>query len=120
LGYYWFTIDAAKNCYLYAYRLVDKRRIGVYIALYGKESRYYFEQLSAARKEIEQAVGGDLWWEQPQPNKKYWIGMSLDNADPLNESDWPRQHEWLATRLQTMYRVFVPRLSALQFTEQSA
>jgi hypothetical protein len=118
-GYYSFTIDAEKELYLYAYRLVEKHRIGVYVALYGEASRYYFQQLSAVRDEIEQEVGGPLWWEEPQPNKKYWIGMSLDNADPLNESDWPRQHEWLAMRLQTIYRVFVPRISALQFTGQS-
>jgi hypothetical protein len=117
--YYSFTIDARKQLYLYAYRLIEKRRIGVYIALYGEASRHYFEQLSAARDEIEQEVGGPLWWEAPQPNKKYWVGMSLDNADPLNGSDWPRQHEWLATRLQTMYRVFVPRMSTLQFTGPS-
>ena len=80
LGYYSFTIDAKKSCYLYAYRLVDKQRIGVYVAFYGPDSRRFFEQLGADREEIEQTIGEKPWWEEVQPDRKYYIGVSLENA----------------------------------------
>ena len=30
----------------------------------------------------------------------------LNGVDPEDEADWPRQHEWLAKRLNDMHRVF--------------
>jgi hypothetical protein len=33
------------------------------------------------------------------------IGV-LNDADPDDRKDWPRQHEWLAKRLNDMHRVF--------------
>jgi hypothetical protein len=113
LGYYSFTIDAKKSCYLYAYRLVDKQRIGVYVAFYGPDSRRFFEQLSADREEIEQRIGDKPWWEEVQPDRKYYIGLLLDNADALDEADWPRQHDWLVSRLDRLYTTLAPRIAIL-------
>jgi hypothetical protein len=39
--------------------------------------------------------------------------MYLSDVDPEDETDWPRQHEWLAGRLNEMHRVFAPRVRAL-------
>lgn len=113
-GYYSFTIDAKKNCYLYAYRLVAKRRIGAYVALYGPNSRQLFEQLTTTREETEQTVGEKLLWEEVQPDRKYCIGLSLDSADALDEGDWARQHDWLISRLDRLYTAFVPRIASLE------
>jgi len=41
------------------------------------------------------------------------IAAYLDDADPKDEQDWPRQHEWLATRLNDMHRVFARRIREL-------
>jgi hypothetical protein len=34
----------------------------------------------------------------------------LNEVDPEDEADWPRQHEWLAKRLNGMHRVFAQRV----------
>jgi hypothetical protein len=112
-GFYSFTIDAKKKCYLYAYRLVDKKRIGAYLAIYGSYSRPFFDELIALREEIERVVGEALFWEEVQPSHKYYIGLSLDNADALDETDWPRQHRWLVDRLNRLYEALVPVISRM-------
>jgi hypothetical protein len=38
----------------------------------------------------------------------------LNDVDPKDKTDWPRQHEWLAKRLNEMHRVFAPRVNALE------
>jgi hypothetical protein len=38
----------------------------------------------------------------------------LDDTAPADEADWPRQHDWLAKRLNEMYRVFAPRVLDLE------
>ena len=42
LGYYSFTIDPKKNCYLYAFRNVAQQRIGVYLSWSGDFSQRFF------------------------------------------------------------------------------
>ena len=36
-----------------------------------------------------------------------------DDADPYNQEDWPRQHKWLAERLNEFHRVFYDRVRNL-------
>ena len=31
----------------------------------------------------------------------------------MNEADWPRQHQWLADKLNVLHRVFSPRIENL-------
>ena len=41
------------------------------------------------------------------------IAYYLRDAGPLNEDDWPRQHEWLAEHLNKMHEVFSERVKNL-------
>ena len=43
--------------------------------------------------------------------------LLLNDLDPEDEADWPRQHEWLAKRLNDMHRVFAPRVRALDLEQ---
>ena len=54
-----------------------------------------------------------LDWEELPAGQDSRISVSLDDADPENEADWTRQHEWLAKRLNEMHRVLAPRVRAL-------
>jgi hypothetical protein len=38
----------------------------------------------------------------------------MDNVDPEDRSDWPRQHEWLAQRVNDLHRAFANRVKALR------
>jgi hypothetical protein len=37
----------------------------------------------------------------------------MNGVDPEQESDWSRQHEWLATHLDDLHRVFAKGISGL-------
>jgi hypothetical protein len=63
--------------------------------------------------EIERELGFALDWEELPEGQDSRISVSLDGADPENEGDWTRQHEWLARRLNEMHRVLAPRIRAL-------
>ena len=62
---------------------------------------------------IERECGYPLDWEELPEAQDSRIACSLNEVDPENEADWPRQHEWLAKRLNDLHRVFAARVSAL-------
>jgi len=66
--------------------------------------------------EIEAELGYALFWEELQ-GKDMRISVALNNLDPEDQLDWPRQHEWLTARLNELYRVFVHRVKALNANE---
>jgi hypothetical protein len=41
------------------------------------------------------------------------IASYLNGVDPENESDWAKQHSWLAKQLNDMHRVFAHRVKLL-------
>ena len=40
-------------------------------------------------------------------------GVYLNDLDPADQTDWPRQYSWLATNLNAMHRAFANRVKAL-------
>ena len=52
-------------------------------------------------------------WEELPSRRDCRISSYLNEVDPEDEADSPRQHEWLAKRLNDMHRVFAQRVSAL-------
>jgi hypothetical protein len=65
------------------------------------------------RKKRSRELGYALDWEELPAGQDSRISISLNDADLENETDWPRQHEWLARRLNEMHRVLAPRVRAL-------
>lgn len=117
-GAYSFTI--ASNMYLWAYRDVAKREIGVYLGLYGSRSTERFQQLLTDRVEVDaellryesHAAGSQLEWQEKAVGNNYRVMQKLADADVTDERDWPRQHKWLIDRLERFHAVFRPRLLA--------
>ena len=62
---------------------------------------------------IEQELGYRLEWEELPDGQDSRIAIYLDDVDPNDEQDWPRQHEWLATRLNELHPVFANRVRTL-------
>jgi len=46
--------------------------------------------------------------------------LGFGDADAENESDWPRQQEWLAKRVDDMHRAFAQRVASLIGTSELA
>jgi Domain of unknown function (DUF4268) len=80
----------------------------------GTPAKTVFGHLIKQKAEIERELGYPLEWQELPDGQDSRIAVFLNNADPLDEADWPRQHEWLAKRLNEMHRVFAPRVKDLE------
>ena len=95
---------------LYAWRRKDGRiSAGVYIG--GEDAKAFFELLRRDQRSVERESGCPLHWREMPIERE--IALYLRVVDPRDERDWPRQHEWLATRLNELHRVFSPRIKNL-------
>jgi hypothetical protein len=100
-----FNLAAAMN------RLKNQIRAELYIA--GDQAKAFFGLLKSQKEEIERELGYSLEWEELPSRRDCRISSQLNDVDPENDADWPRQHAWLAQRLNDMHRVFARRVSAL-------
>jgi Domain of unknown function (DUF4268) len=87
-------------------------RAELYIA--GDLAKTFFGLLKNQEAEIETALGYPLEWEELPDARDCRIACYLNNVDPADKADWPKQQEWLAKRLNEMHRVFAPRVRALE------
>lgn len=98
---------------------IQKSQIRGEIYLRGPAAKTFFRLLKKQENEIESELGYRLDWQELPEGQDCRIAVHTD-ADPTDEADWPRQHEWLAKRINEMYRVFAPRVSAALMTEAAA
>ena len=87
-------------------------RVELYIR--GANAAERLQGLERQRDQVERDLGYQLEWGDQSPTARdRRIGCYLRDADPEDESDWSRQHEWLATRLNELHGVFVERVRSL-------
>ena len=106
---------------LQAFANIDLREVRAEFFIYDiKETAFQakeiFDQLKAEATEIEKIVcdrDEAVEWNRLKSKKGAQVRITLADADPANESDWPRQHNWLADRLERLHRAFAPRAKAL-------
>jgi len=92
-------------------------RVQAELYISGSNAKSFFGLLKRQKDEIEQELGPPLEWEELPMRQDSRISSSLDNADPTDKSDWSRQHQWLAKRLNDMHRVFAPRVKQLDLND---
>lgn len=88
----------------------DHPHISVRLVIEGPDAEDSFHKLQERRKEIEKELGEPHEW---RPRERDKIVTLSQHADPKDENDWPRQHEWLLTKLEKLNEVFHPRIIAL-------
>ena len=81
--------------------------IRVEIYLDGDKSNEWFNKLQEQKSEIEEKLGYGLKWEPLESRRACRISIPKD-ADPTNQEDWPRQHEWIIQKRLEFERVFRP------------
>lgn len=77
------------------------------------DAKRNFNLLEKQRQEIEKEFGEPLKWEKRPDYKESQILLEKKGTDPTDETDWPNQHEWLASKLELFDKVFRPRIKAL-------
>jgi hypothetical protein len=86
--------------------------VRVQFSLSGSKASIRFKKLLQDRAQIESEVGQALTWFEEEGTQKRRIYIAQE-ADPLDESDWASQHEWLRSNLENLWRVLKPRIQAL-------
>ena len=87
-------------------------RVDLYIS--GEDAKELLALLEKQKDEIEREVGSSLEWGDELPTARdSRIAYYLRDIDPDDESDWPKQHEWLANGLNSMHRAFFQRIRDL-------
>ena len=89
------------------------RQIRTELYLTGRNAKAFFHLLHIEKEAIERELDFRLEWHELPAGLDSRIAICLDDANPGDQSDWPRQHEWLATHLNDLHRVFVSRVRAL-------
>ncbi|WP_193368037.1 DUF4268 domain-containing protein [Pelagibius marinus] len=90
-----------------------KKQVRAELYMTGRNAKAFFWLLEQQKEAIEQELGYPLDWEELPAGQDSRIAVYFEEADPEDESDWPRQHEWLAKRLNEFHRVFSQRVKAL-------
>jgi hypothetical protein len=83
---------------LNAFASVRDRSIGVELVLRAPASSEAYLKLRAARTEIEQGMGALLEWNQLPSS--YRIVLVERRFDPVDRTDWVRQHNWLIEKIK--------------------
>lgn len=90
----------------------SKQHVRAELYMLGENARAFLALLRGQKDTIESELSYPLEWEE-LPGRDQRIACYLKDVDPRDKEDWPRQHEWLATRLNDMHRVFVRRVAEL-------
>ncbi len=90
-----------------------KKQIRVELYIAGDQAKAFFHLLREQQPVIEQELGDPLEWEELPTRRDSRVSVYMTDVDPENEQDWPRQHEWLAAKINDFHRVFVTRVREL-------
>lgn len=89
-----------------AFLNLNKRLVGVALACRGKSGKDNFRKLRDQRAQIEHAIGEHLIWQELPSQASSHVTLRMSDADPLDQTDWARQHQWLADRVVKFSAVF--------------
>jgi hypothetical protein len=90
-----------------------RRQVRAELYISSDNAKAFFHLLEAKKEDIQRELGYPLDWEELPGGKDSRVSVSMSDADPENEADWPHQHHWLAQRLNGMHRVLAPHVKAL-------
>lgn len=90
-----------------------KRQVRAELYISNPDAKAFFHLLSKQKSEIEGELGYALEWDELPEGRDTRISTSLIEIVQEDRADWPRQHDWLAARLNELYRVFVNRVKEL-------
>ena len=103
------VFDIGRRGFAIAAWVDHRRRLLTELYMTGKNALAHFHLLKEQCKEIENEFGDSLEWQEERHNVILW----LDVVNPTDETDWPNQHEWLASKLELFDKVFRPYINAL-------
>ena len=92
---------------------LSKREIRSELYISGDKAKAFFNLLFDQKEDVEKEIGYPLEWEELPERQDSRMSVRMGNVDPSDEDDWPRQHDWLAAKLNGMHQAFVNRIRVL-------
>lgn len=94
-----------------------KRQVRAELYISNADAKPFFHLLHEQKPEVESELGYALDWDELPDGRDTRISIALNEVDPEDQEDWSRQHDWLTTRLNELYRVFVNRVRGLNASD---
>ena len=88
-----------------------KEGIDAAFIIRGPNASDVFAALEAQKAKIEDECGERLSWYPVESEKR--IAFRRPDVDVTDETDWPNQHEWLASKFEKLNEVFRPRIERI-------
>ena len=107
----------SSRCRLRACMRKSGRSIRAELYLTGATAKPFFHLLRQQQEAVEKELGYALEWDEKTDTNYSRIAIFLHDVDPEDEADWPRQHGWLADRLNELHCVFRQRIRTLHSDE---
>lgn len=92
---------------------IAKHQIRAELYISGDTAKASFYLLREKAAEIEQELGHALEWEELPTARDSRVAVYLKDFSFGDKEDWPRQHQWLVTRLNSMHRAFAERVKTV-------
>ena len=89
-----------------------KEGIDAAFIIRGPNASDVFETLGEQKAKIEDECGEPLSWYPVESEKR--IAFLKKDVDVTDETDWPDQHEWLASKFEKLIEVFRPRIEDMR------
>lgn len=110
----WMSYPVGRSTFhLGAVMIRPKRQVRAELYIGNENAKAFFHELLKQKDAIEAELGYPLLWEELPNRRDSRISVVLDDVDPEDEADWPRQHQWLAQKLNDFHRVFANRVKTL-------
>ena len=114
----WLAFSVGRtNFFLYAIANVRDEFLAAYLSIMGPDRIAYFRLLAMQRDEIEGEMQLELDWREKPDRKESHVYFQKPGTDPTDRDDWPNQHKLLCDVVDRFYRVFSPRIKALDASE---
>jgi hypothetical protein len=106
------TTAIADGVHLFCGLSKGGRLVRTGIVLDGEGAPALFAALSDARAPLEKALDAPLVWDAGTDHGRPNLYISLDETDPGDRADWPRQHRWLAETARRLHAAIGPKIAA--------
>ena len=93
----------------------ESHEIRADLVLYDDFSKVYFENLFSEKEIIEQEVGEELIWHNPENKRMCRIYLRKD-TNLANRENWENQHAWMLQKLEVLHSVFSKRIKSIDLS----
>jgi len=111
---YWANFGVGRSAFsLQSLLSLKNRRLGVNLSIFDPNSKPHFHLLRLQQTQIEAEAGQSLEWRELPTMKSSDISTYLWSVELTDRDDWPRQHKWVAEKLDLFHKIFSWRVKAL-------